>query len=195
MTVSIVGPCSGLIAKELVVPERLQVSSEGQRFAAATQLEKLHSMNQLERKSLQFLATRLSAMQQCLNAFTEHHADLWKEQEEQLSDLETLEQNLQQMREPYMTDLDIELLLSMPQGYQKMSKILLVAEQRWRNARDEVIAQWAEFTSLRQKLGECRRIEQDFKEFQLVRKEQQKLWRESAGCSLVICAGIYIYII
>lgn len=60
-------------------------------------------------------------------------------------------------------------------GAQQISQLLLGAEQRWRNAREEVIARWAEYTSLREKLGEVKQVEQHLKEFQLVRTEQRTL--------------------
>eukprot|EP00913_Durusdinium_trenchii_P016772 g15764.t1 len=132
-------------------------------------------MNQQERKSLQFVATRLSAMQQCLNACSAHHSELWTEQESQLAEMNELEQKLKHLQEPYLTDLDFELMLSMSTGAQQISQLLLGAEQRWRNAREEVIARWAEYTSLREKLGEVKQVEQHLKEFQLVRTEQRTL--------------------
>lgn len=73
-------------------------------------------MNQQERKSLQFVATRLSAMQQCLNACSAHHSELWTEQESQLAEMNELEQKLKHLQEPYLTDLDFELMLSMSTG-------------------------------------------------------------------------------
>ena len=60
-------------------------------------------------------------------------------------------------------------------GAQQISQLLLGAVQRWRNAREEVIARWAEYTSLREKLGEVKQVEQHLKEFQLVRTEQRTL--------------------
>jgi hypothetical protein len=139
----------------LVVPERLKVSSENRNLAPATQLEKLQNMNQASRQSLHLVATRLSAMQQVLNALTAHQADLLKEQDEQLSVMKRLELTLKEMKEPYLTDLDIELMLSMPHGARKMANILLAAEQRWKNAREDVIGRWAEFTSLARSLLKC----------------------------------------
>ncbi|CAK9047738.1 Uncharacterized protein SCF082_LOCUS26693 [Durusdinium trenchii] len=178
VTLSICLPISSYV--ELVTPEKLQVSSGYQSFAALTQLEKLRSMNQQERKSLQFVATRLSAMQQCLNACSAHHSELWTEQESQLAEMNELEQKLKHLQEPYLTDLDFELMLSMSTGAQQISQLLLGAEQRWRNAREEVIARWAEYTSLREKLGEVKQVEQHLKEFQLVRTEQRKVMLEAS---------------
>ena len=157
------------------MPERLKVTSENRNLKPATQLEKLQNMNRTSRQSLHLVATRLSAMQQVLNALTAHQAELLKEQDEQLSVMKRLELTLKEMKEPFLTDLDIELMLSMPQGARKMANILLAAEQRWKNAREDVIGRWAEFTSLRQKLAEVQRLQHMFNDFQQVHKEQQQL--------------------
>lgn len=140
-------------------------------------------MNQALRESLHLLAMKLSAMQQSLNVFSSHEADLLKEQEQLLSDMKRLELTLKEMKEPYMTDLDVELLLSMPQGARKMANILLAAEQRWKDAREVVIGRWADFTSLRPKLGEVQQLQQQFKDFQQVHKEQQHPEAEYATIS------------
>eukprot|EP00438_Fugacium_kawagutii_P007439 Skav210448 [mRNA] locus=scaffold1297:175402:178522:+ [translate_table: standard] len=153
-------------SQELVAPEKLEVSSSRTPFAPAAQLEKLQSMNQALRKTLHLLAMKLSAMQQSLNVVSAHEADLLKEQEQLLSDMKRLELTLKELKEPYMTDLDVELLLSMPQGARKMANVLLAAEQRWKDAREEVIGRWAEFTSLRQKLGEVQQLQKQLKDFQ-----------------------------
>lgn len=165
-----------------MVPEKLPVSSGNRSFTAISQLEKVRSMNQASRQSLHLVAMQLSAMQQSLNALTTHQAELVKEQDVELSDMKHLELSLKEMKEPYMTDLDIEVLLSMPHGSRKMANILLAAEQRWKNAREDVIGKWAEFTSMREKLGEVQHLQQQLKDFQKVRKEQQHL---SGRCGLM----------
>ena len=157
-----------------MAPSGLEMASQ-KRFSATLQLEKLRIMNQLQKDALHFLATKLATMQQSLNAITAHEKKLLEEKEVELADMKMLETKLKNLTEPYMTDLDIELLLSLPQGYRKVSVILLSAEHRWRNAREHVIAQWSEYTSLREKLGEVQSLDQQFKDFASVRKEQQTL--------------------
>ena len=93
----------------------------------------------------------------------------------ELADMKMLETKLRNLTEPYMTDLDIEVLVSLPFGYRKMSMILLSAEHRWRSARDHVIAQWSEYTLLKEKLQEVKLLHQQLKDFSSVRKEQQTL--------------------
>ena len=143
-------------------------------------------MNQVSRHSLQLVATRLSAMQQVLNALTAHEADLSHDKDQELSEMKRLELILKELKEPFLTDLDFELMLSMPQGVKKVANLLLAAEQRWKNAREDVIGRWAEFTSLRQKLGEVQRLQQQLKDFQQVHKEQQPLEEIVCLCHSIV---------
>ncbi|CAE7474302.1 unnamed protein product [Symbiodinium microadriaticum] len=112
---------------------------------------------------------------QCLDALVMHAEKLTAEKDDYLAQSDALQERLRNICEPNLTDLDVEVQISIPGGYRRFCLQLLSAEQRWRTARDSVISQWADFQALREELDWARRVEQQFREFKQVREEQKKV--------------------
>ncbi|CAJ1365473.1 unnamed protein product [Effrenium voratum] len=162
--------------EQLVVkppPPRSPASPSSSAAAAAAAAARLGPMVRREQRALQVLAGRLGALQRQLTALQRHAEELNKERDLQLHKMKQNEQQLQQLQEPDLTDLDVELLVA-ASGLRGFQRLLLAAEQRWRQMREAVIARWGEFQALREKNLQTQQLQRQVDEFQKVREEQRK---------------------
>ncbi|CAE7876260.1 unnamed protein product, partial [Symbiodinium sp. KB8] len=162
----------------LVLPEQLPAPSRRRphgRRVPSSSAPQLGQMRQEQQRDLQVLTGQLASMQRCLDALVMHAEKLTAEKDDYLAQSDALQERLRNICEPNLTDLDVEVQISIPGGYRRFCLQLLSAEQRWRTARDSVISQWADFQALREELDWARRVEQQFREFKQVREEQKKV--------------------
>eukprot|EP00439_Symbiodinium_sp_Y106_P017982 s4082_g2.t1 len=162
----------------LVLPEQLPAPTRRRshdRRMPLSSAPQLGQMRQEQQRDLHVLTGQLASMQRCLDALLMHAEKLTAEKDDYLAQSDALQERLRNICEPNLTDLDVEVQISIPGGYRRFCLQLLSAEQRWRTARDSVISQWADFQALRKELDWARRVEQQFREFKQVREEQKKV--------------------
>lgn len=142
-------------------------------------LIRLKAMGKTQENSLRALATRLESMQKALSSLETHQQKLASERDDLISESGVCKKQLAQIKEPHMTDLDIELMLSLPAGFRGFSAVMLATEERWKRARDEVIGQWAKYQELRKEVEIVRNLQQKLQSFEPLRLEQQRALGEA----------------
>lgn len=121
-------------------------------------------------------------MQRALAALETHRAELQEERTSLLLDGESSQRQLRRMMEPDLTDLDVEILLTLPDGTERTARLFLGAEERWKRARDRVLSQWEELQRASQGMHRTRQLQQRFRELEAVHVEQQRALEQARSC-------------
>ncbi|CAE7783080.1 unnamed protein product [Symbiodinium sp. CCMP2592] len=123
----------------LVLPEQLPAPTRRRshdRRMPPSSAPQLGQMRQEQQRDLHVLTGQLASMQRCLDALVMHAEKLTAEKDDCLAQSDALQERLRNICEPNLTDLDVEVQISIPGGYRRFCLQLLSAEQRWRAARD-----------------------------------------------------------
>lgn len=162
---------------EAMVPvEQLPLApAERARWSTQDALERLSNISRGKREDVRRLATHLERMQRTLDVLDRRCKDLTAERSRRLEESSVCERRLKDLREPDLTDLDIELMLSLPGGLAKLEHAFVSAEHRWRRARAGVIAQWQDFEKCKREVEASAPLRHSLRALQDVGREQQTL--------------------
>merc|ERR1711920_1122443 len=114
-------------------------------------------------------------MQKALVSVDAHRGDLERERGNLLQQTEGQRRYLQELAEPDLTDLDIELILSLPNGNAKIGNTLTGATERWSRARDHVISLWKDYQEAQSHVGKARHAQKQLRDFESIHAEQQRV--------------------
>jgi len=87
---------------------------------------------------------------------------------------DSMQRKLDDLRFPVLTDLDFDMMVSVPGGLEKMMHIMWQAQRRYENARAHVLDQWKEFEALQEHLEAVQLIENRIQEVASAGKEQSE---------------------
>lgn len=166
-------PASGLAS--LVLPSRLPdaVAEQG-RFSLEDQLTRMCGMKLRKADKVRTLAGGLERLQKALDAVTSPLGELAADRSELAEVNTTIERRLKETTEPELTDLDLDLLQSLRDGFGRVAALLLCAEERWSRARAANASKWEEFKQARQAEEQVRTLACSFEELQAVHAEQRR---------------------
>eukprot|EP00397_Hematodinium_sp_SG-2012_P036230 GEMP01039093.1.p1 GENE.GEMP01039093.1~~GEMP01039093.1.p1 ORF type:complete len:268 (+),score=79.00 GEMP01039093.1:113-916(+) len=99
-----------------------------------------------------------------LTAADEEKCKLEKEKNVLLRFQEDMIKALDDMRTPFLTDLDLDLLLAVEGGIEQMMDLMSQAHSRLERAQAEVFNQWKEYENLLSKIKEVQAIEKRIRE-------------------------------
>ncbi|CAE8637518.1 unnamed protein product [Polarella glacialis] len=137
-------------------------------------------MGHEKQRAVRELATRLEAMQKALAALDGVLEELSAEREGLLTEGQLFTKMLGQLREPVLTDLDVDLMISLPRGFTNFVTLLGCAEQRWLRARDVVKSTWERFQEVRKSVERTKQLQQELQSFDAVRQEQRRALEQAA---------------
>eukprot|EP00397_Hematodinium_sp_SG-2012_P037909 GEMP01041168.1.p1 GENE.GEMP01041168.1~~GEMP01041168.1.p1 ORF type:complete len:373 (+),score=102.79 GEMP01041168.1:382-1500(+) len=106
-----------------------------------------------------------------LTAADEEKCKLEKEKNVLLRFQEDMIKALDDMRTPFLTDLDLDLLLAVEGGIEQMMDLMSQAHSRLERAQAEVFNQWKEYENLLSKIKEVQAIEKRIREVEEASRE------------------------
>jgi len=177
LTLALVPPSQRHVA--LVPVAQLPVATERTHFSVDDQLSRLHGMTRQKSDDIRMLARKLEQMQKALNALDAHRQELDHDRHALLQENGATERQLAELTEPLVTDLDFDLLLSLPGGIEKTMQLVTGAEVRWSRARDKVISLWGEYKQLQPQIEWVSQVQRRIQEIDAAHTEQQKAMRRA----------------
>jgi len=86
-----------------------------------------------------------------------------------------LDRELKDLTEPGLTDLDLDLMMSLRGGLERTSQVLIGAEVRWFNLRERVIGQWHKYEEAQRSATRTSQLHSKIDRLHAAHREQQKV--------------------
>lgn len=163
----------------LISRRKLPLAKDVARFPLEWQLLQLRDMARRKQDKVHDMAFRLQHMQTALSKIADHRERLQTQRSQLLEENASLERQIKELAEPELTELDVDMLLSFPQGKQKLLLMMLGIEARWSKARDQVIQLWNDFQKVRKQVQGVQQLRHRIDTLGRAREHQQQAFAKA----------------
>lgn len=143
------------------------------RPSAAQELDKLRGMAAEQLQALDGMGKKLSLMRKGLDVLEVQRGSLDKTREKMLEDNEGISRQLTRLQLPNLSDLDIEVMLSLPDGLKCFAQTLWKVQERWQRERIRTVATFKGYEEVKKALEVKRGLEERIETMKALHKEQK----------------------
>jgi len=151
------------------------VGTVRQPISFEEQEQSVRTMTEQKQKQITEVMSKIQDTGVALQAAEVEKKKYEKEKEILLSQQEEMEKDIQEMCFPVITDLDMDLMLSIRDGMGKMMNIMWQAYARYYRERDRVLQQWQDFEATHPHIQEVKKLENRIAEVQNAGKQQSEV--------------------
>eukprot|EP00929_Paragymnodinium_shiwhaense_P050715 TRINITY_DN25544_c0_g1_i3.p1 TRINITY_DN25544_c0_g1~~TRINITY_DN25544_c0_g1_i3.p1 ORF type:complete len:522 (+),score=119.45 TRINITY_DN25544_c0_g1_i3:197-1762(+) len=149
------------------------------RFPPHEQFARLRAMAQRQTAEVEKLLHELSRLQMALERMESHRDTLRGRFSQLVADATRCEGRLLELTEPALSDLDMELLLSLPGGIAKAAAMLHGTEERYRRTRATLLMNFSELKQARQEADGVVGLHNRLQDLRAVHREQAEVVRRA----------------